>query len=224
MVRAQTLTGTPLAVPISSNIPAYSGTTVNWGAGNYQVSSANAQSNIVLTAPSMSGSYNFSSWTGCTSTSASNRTCTITSLPLGLAVQVAANYLMCASGETYCSATGSCIPSSATCGAVSTYDGSGIIEKFDTQPSSRIVNKGQNCVIDWQLKQSAINTLTNLSCVVNPGATSINITTTSGIFTKTNLQTTTEYRLNCSGLDNLGTLISETKINRCLVNPTIQEL
>ncbi len=59
-------------VSITGNPSTYGGTT------NYTKSSIPNNTSITLTAPATSGGANFSSWSGCNSTNASARTCTIT--------------------------------------------------------------------------------------------------------------------------------------------------
>lgn len=105
------------------------------------------------------------------------------------------------------------------CGA---YDGQGIINSFVTHSSSRLINRGEDCVIDWNLKQNAIDNLANLSCQITPGDIDVDISNIGGAFTKKSLQNTTTYTLNCSGEDE-GKLISESKSDRCVINPEVKE-
>ncbi|PTN31580.1 DUF1566 domain-containing protein [Desulfonatronum sp. SC1] len=59
------------SVPITGNPSSYGGTT------NYNKSNIPNSTQIALTAPTTSGNANFTSWTGCNTTNAANRTCTV---------------------------------------------------------------------------------------------------------------------------------------------------
>jgi hypothetical protein len=104
------------------------------------------------------------------------------------------------------------------------YDGLGIIESFKTKPNSRIVNIGGICEIDWKIRDNAFETLTDSVCFINPGNVNVNATSPTGIFSVPNFQSTTEYTLICSGKDQNGSIITESKKDKCVINPSIIEI
>lgn len=99
-----------------------------------------------------------------------------------------------------------------------------IISSFLTQPSSRLINKGSQCRIDWNINSAAITLFRSLSCVINPGGTILNLTNNIGVFTSPPLQNTTKYTLSCTGINSQGENFTESKSTTCHVVPSIIEI
>jgi len=126
-------------------------------------------------------------------------------------------------GNGSCTCNNGTTPQNNGTNVCSAYDGQGIIDSFTTQPNYRLINRGEDCIIDWNLKQNAAGNLTNLSCKITPGDISIDVSNISGTFTKNSLQNTTTYTLTCNGEDE-GVPVSESKSDRCVINPSVQEI
>ena len=100
-----------------------------------------------------------------------------------------------------------------------------IIEKFDNQPVTRMVNIGSKCKIDWKIKDNAVSNLTNLTCSVSPvGGSSINPASKSGTYESPVLSHITDFTLNCSGKNINGVTVSDSAPTTCYVGPGVKEI
>jgi len=110
------------------------------------------------------------------------------------------------------------------------YNYQGIINSIITPSPYKLINKGQDCKIEWGIKQNAATNLLGLICKINPGNITIPFSTSvvSGTTTIPNLQTTTTFTLKC---DYIATpsfpsiqSLSESTTTRCVINPVVKEL
>ena len=100
-----------------------------------------------------------------------------------------------------------------------------IIEKFDNQPTTRMVNIGSKCKIDWKIKDNAVANLTNLICSVSPvGGSSINPASKTGTYESPALSHITDFTLSCSGKNALGATVSDSAPATCYVAPGVREI
>jgi len=100
-----------------------------------------------------------------------------------------------------------------------------IIEKFENQPTSRIVNIGSKCKIDWKIKDNAVAYLTNLVCYVTPaGGSSISVASKTGVYESPTLSHMTDFTLSCSGKNSAGNTVEDDAPATCYVAPGVREI
>ena len=97
-----------------------------------------------------------------------------------------------------------------------------LIDSFLTQPSSRLINKGSTCKIDWTINPLAIEFFESLNCTVNPGNITQNNISQTGFFESPILNNTITYTMSCIGVRGDITK-TESKSATCNVVPDVME-